>query len=382
MAVEQHFGAAEKAKLSGLAKGVHALWMSATPIPRTLAAGLAGFRDLRVIATPPVHRLPIVTKVAPLSDAAIAAALLREQRRHGQSFLICPRIQDLEPMLARVQSTAPDLRIVCLHGRLPAEDIDDRMMSFVGGEADVLFATNIVESGLDIPRANTIVVCWPEKFGLSQLHQLRGRVGRGGTRAFAYLLHELHNFALQQAKSVKDSIDISRYGILAANRRAEATEKTYDLAAESSRNRLRAYVSVLGISTQNAFEKNMSSSLNYKNVGQTPALGLRTMTDVVIISSSGSDVKPPRTYPTSYGGDNKSTIALGGGIAASDPFNNRAFKETELEEFRAGSKLYVVWGVLYYSDIFGKDHYTRFCRYFKFGEVNRWTFCQTDNDSN
>jgi transcription-repair coupling factor (superfamily II helicase) len=187
---EQHFGAAEKAKLSSLAKGVHTLWMSATPIPRTLAAGLAGFRDLSVIATPPVHRLPIVTKIAPLSDAAIAAALLREQRRHGQSFLICPRIQDLEPMLARVRSTAPDLRIVCLHGRLPAEDIDDRMMSFVEGEADVLLATNIVESGLDIPRANTIVVCWPEKFGLSQLHQLRGRVGRSGARAFAYLLTE------------------------------------------------------------------------------------------------------------------------------------------------------------------------------------------------
>ncbi|WFU20462.1 helicase-related protein [Bradyrhizobium sp. CB3481] len=187
---EQHFGAAEKAKLSGLAKGIHTLWMSATPIPRTLAAGLAGFRDLSVIATPPVHRLPVVTKVAPLSDAAIVAALLREQRRHGQSFLICPRIQDLEPMLARVQSAAHDLRIVCLHGKLPADEIDDRMMSFVEGEADVLLATNIVESGLDIPRANTIVVCWPEKFGLAQLHQLRGRVGRGGIRAFAYLLNE------------------------------------------------------------------------------------------------------------------------------------------------------------------------------------------------
>ncbi|MBV9457635.1 MAG: DEAD/DEAH box helicase [Bradyrhizobium sp.] len=187
---EQHFGAAEKAKLSSLAKSVHTLWLSATPIPRTLAAGLAGFRDLSVIATPPVHRLPVVTKVAPLSDAAIVAALLREQRRHGQGFLICPRIQDLEPMLERVQSAAPDLRIVCLHGRLPAEEIDDRMMRFVDGEADVLLATNIVESGLDIPRANTIIVCWPEKFGLAQLHQLRGRVGRGGTRAFAYLLTE------------------------------------------------------------------------------------------------------------------------------------------------------------------------------------------------
>jgi transcription-repair coupling factor (superfamily II helicase) len=187
---EQHFGAAEKQKLSALAKGAHTLWMSATPIPRTLAAGLAGFRDLSVIATPPVHRLPIATRVAPLSDAAIVAALWREQRRHGQSFLICPRIQDLAPMLARVQSAAPELRVVCLHGKLPADEMDDRMMSFVEGEADVLLATNIVESGLDIPRANTIVVCWPEKFGLAQLHQLRGRVGRGGTRAFAHLLTE------------------------------------------------------------------------------------------------------------------------------------------------------------------------------------------------
>jgi transcription-repair coupling factor (superfamily II helicase) len=164
--------------------------MSATPIPRTLAAGLAGFRDLSVIATPPVHRLPIATRVAPLSDAAIVAALLREQSRRGQSFLICPRIQDLQPMLARVQSAAPDLRIIPLHGRLAADEIDDRMMSFVEGEADVLLATNIVESGLDIPRANTIVVCWPEKFGLAQLHQLRGRVGRGGIRAYAHLLTE------------------------------------------------------------------------------------------------------------------------------------------------------------------------------------------------
>jgi transcription-repair coupling factor (superfamily II helicase) len=147
---EQHFGAVEKAKLSELAKGIHTLWMSATPTPRTLAAGLAGFRDLSVIASPPVHRLPIVTKVAPLSDAAIVAALLREQRRHGQSFLICPRIQDLDPTLARVRSVAPDLRIVCLHGKLPVDEIDDRMMSFVEGGADVLLATNIVESGLDI----------------------------------------------------------------------------------------------------------------------------------------------------------------------------------------------------------------------------------------
>jgi len=207
---EQHFGAAEKTKLSGLAKNAHTLWMSATPIPRTLAAGLAGFRDLSVIASPPVHRLPVATKIAPLSDAAIASALLREQRRHGQSFLICPRIQDLEPMLARVQAVAPDLKIVCLHGKLPADEIDERMMTFVEGKADVLLATNIVESGLDIPRANTIVVCWPENFGLAQLHQLRGRVGRGGIRAFAYLLTE--SVSAQSEKRLAVLEEFSRPG--------------------------------------------------------------------------------------------------------------------------------------------------------------------------
>ncbi|CCE04857.1 putative transcription repair coupling factor [Bradyrhizobium sp. STM 3843] len=187
---EQHFGAAEKAMLSGLNKNGHRLWMSATPIPRTLAAGLTGLRDLSVIATPPVHRVPVVTKVAPLSDIAIAAALVREHRRNGQSFVICPRIQDLDPMLANIHSLAPELRIITIHGKLPADEIDERLMEFVEAKADVLLATNIVESGLDIPRANTIVVCWPERFGLAQLHQLRGRVGRGGIRAFAHFLTE------------------------------------------------------------------------------------------------------------------------------------------------------------------------------------------------
>ena len=207
---EQHFGAAEKEKLSSLSKGLHALWMTATPIPRTLAAGIAGFRDISVIATPPVDRLPIVTKVAPLSDGAIAAALLREQRRRGRSFLICPRIQDLEPMRSRLTLIVPDLSVVCLHGRLPVDEIDDRMMSFVEGKADVLLATNIVESGLDIPRANTVVVCWPEHFGLAQLHQLRGRVGRSGTRAFAYLLTEEETDA--SGKRLSALQDLSRPG--------------------------------------------------------------------------------------------------------------------------------------------------------------------------
>lgn len=185
---EQHFGAADKDKLSALRAGVHTLTMSATPIPRTMAAAMVGLRDFSVIATPPVQRVPIVTKVSPLLDSTLTMALRREQRRHGQSFVICPLIKDLGPMKERLHRSVPELRVVVVHGRMPAQDIDDRMMQFVGGEADVLLATDIVENGLDIPRANTILICAPERFGLAQLHQLRGRVGRASTRAFAYLL--------------------------------------------------------------------------------------------------------------------------------------------------------------------------------------------------
>ncbi|RJF69532.1 DEAD/DEAH box helicase [Rhodopseudomonas palustris] len=187
---EQHFGAAEKAKLAALRCGVHTLTMSATPIPRTLAGALSGLRDISVIATPPVQRVPVVTTTGPLADSSLAIALRREHRRRGQSFVICPRIKDLAPMAERLQQHVPELRVLTLHGRMPVAEIEDCMMQFVAGRADILLATNIIENGLDIPRANTIVICEPERFGLAQLHQLRGRVGRGGIRAYAYLLSD------------------------------------------------------------------------------------------------------------------------------------------------------------------------------------------------
>jgi transcription-repair coupling factor (superfamily II helicase) len=185
---EQHFGAAQKKKLFALGRGVHRLSMSATPIPRTLASTIAGLTDVSIIATAPVQRTGVVTTLGPLSDHALASALRREHRRHGQSFVICPRISDTDPMFGRLRRIAPELTILRLHGRMPAQEIDQTMMEFVEGRADVLLATNVVENGLDIPRANTMLICWPERFGLAQLHQLRGRVGRGGARAFAHLL--------------------------------------------------------------------------------------------------------------------------------------------------------------------------------------------------
>jgi transcription-repair coupling factor (superfamily II helicase) len=185
---EQRFGQADKAKLRRLAEGLHLLTMTATPLPRTLAEAQAGFRDISVIATPPVRRAPVKTVVEPFDDSRVAGALRREHRRGGQSFVVCPRIEDIAPMERRLKALVAELTMRTVHGKMPAQEIDEAMMSFAEGKVDVLLTTNIVENGLDLPRANTILVWRPDRFGIAQLHQLRGRVGRGSTRAFALLL--------------------------------------------------------------------------------------------------------------------------------------------------------------------------------------------------
>ncbi|MGY2052215.1 DEAD/DEAH box helicase [Methylobacterium sp. JK268] len=187
---EQRFGAAQKAQLRRAAAGAHILTLTATPIPRTLQTALVGMQDLSVIATPPVVRQPIRTVLAPFDPETVRAALMRERRRGGQSFVVCPRIADLAPMRERLAAIVPDLTVTTAHGDLPPAEMDDSMVRFAAGEGDVLLATTIIESGLDVPRANTMLVVHPERFGLAQLHQLRGRVGRGQRRAAAYLLTE------------------------------------------------------------------------------------------------------------------------------------------------------------------------------------------------
>ncbi|WP_336490243.1 TRCF domain-containing protein [Methylobacterium nigriterrae] len=187
---EQRFGARQKERLRALGRQAHVLTLTATPIPRTLQTALIGLQDLSVIATPPVVRQPIRTLVASFAPDTVRAALLREHRRGGQSFVVCPRIADLAPMQARLREIAPELEILVAHGDLDPSEMDEVMVRFADGEGDVLLATNIIESGLDVPRANTMLVWHPEKFGLSQLHQLRGRVGRGQRRAVTYLLSD------------------------------------------------------------------------------------------------------------------------------------------------------------------------------------------------
>ena len=190
---EQRFGAADKAKLAGLGAG-HVLSLSATPIPRTLQAAMVGLQSVSVIATPPARRQPIRTAVETWNDATVRATLLREKSRGGQSFVVVPRIEDMADIAARLKKLAPELKIVTAHGKLPAAEIDEAMVGFANGPegkgGDVLLATNIIEAGLDVPRANTMVVTHADRFGLSQLHQLRGRVGRGGRRGQILLLTE------------------------------------------------------------------------------------------------------------------------------------------------------------------------------------------------
>jgi transcription-repair coupling factor (superfamily II helicase) len=187
---EQRFGARDKAKLKELASGGHLLTLTATPIPRTLQASLIGLQDLSVVANPPFLRQPIRTALVPFDEASIRGALLREKRRRGQSFFVCPRIEDIEQMSTRLRRIARELEVVVAHAKLPAAEMDDIMVRFADGEGDVLLATNIIESGLDVPNANTIFIWQPDRFGFAQLHQLRGRVGRGLRRGAAYLLDD------------------------------------------------------------------------------------------------------------------------------------------------------------------------------------------------
>ncbi|WP_062011003.1 DEAD/DEAH box helicase [Aureimonas sp. AU4] len=187
---EQRFGSAQKEALRSLAKDGHLLSMTATPIPRTLQASFVGLNDFSIIATPPVLRQPIQTVVLPFDEDRVRDALEREKRRSGQSFVVCPRVEDIEPMRERLKRIVPDLRVAVAHGKLPADEIDETMLRFTEGEGDVLLATNIIESGLDVPAANTMIVWHPDRFGMAQLHQLRGRVGRGSRRGIAYLMTE------------------------------------------------------------------------------------------------------------------------------------------------------------------------------------------------
>lgn len=184
---EQKFGVQHKERLKALRTDVHVLTLTATPIPRTLQLSLSGVRDLSIIGTPPIDRLAIRTYVSEFDTITIREALLREHYRGGQSFFVVPRISDMDEMVDWLKREVPEVTFVTATGQMAAGELDDRMNAFYDGKYDVLMATTIVESGLDIPTANTMIVWRADMFGLSQLYQIRGRVGRSKTRAYAYL---------------------------------------------------------------------------------------------------------------------------------------------------------------------------------------------------
>ncbi len=185
---EQRFGVAHKEKLKQLRREVDVLTLSATPIPRTLYMALSGIRDMSTIDTPPEARLPVKTFVSEYSDDVIKEAILRELERDGQAFFLHNRVKTIGQAAAHVAELVPQARILIGHGQMPESELEDVMVAFSNGEADVLVCTTIIESGLDLPNVNTLVVDRADHFGLSQLYQLRGRVGRGDHRAYAYLM--------------------------------------------------------------------------------------------------------------------------------------------------------------------------------------------------
>ena len=184
---EQHFGVAHKERLKQLRAEVHVLTLTATPIPRTLQLALSGVREMSIIATPPVDRLAVRTFVSPFDPVTVREALLRERYRGGQAFYICPRIEDLSDAKAFLDKQVPEVRVAVAHGQMPARVLEDVMSAFYDGKFDLLLSTTIVESGLDIPTANTLIVHRADMFGLAQIYQLRGRVGRAKLRAYALL---------------------------------------------------------------------------------------------------------------------------------------------------------------------------------------------------
>jgi len=187
---EQHFGVIHKEQLKKLRAEVHMLTLTATPIPRTLQMALTGVRDLSLIATPPVDRLAVRTYVAPFDAVSLREALLREKYRTGQSFVIVPRISDIAEMATFLQEQVPEVKFVTAHGQMAGGDLETRMNAFYDGSYDVLLSTSIIESGLDVPSANTIIIHRADRFGLAQLYQMRGRVGRSKARAYAYLTYD------------------------------------------------------------------------------------------------------------------------------------------------------------------------------------------------
>ena len=217
---EQRFGVQHKERLKSLRADMHVLTLTATPIPRTLQMALSGIRDLSLIATPPVDRLAVRTYISPFDEVSIRKALLRERYRGGQSFFVAPRIADIPRIEEFMRDSVPEVKYIIAHGQMAPGALEDIMTAFYDGQYDVLISTSIIESGIDIPSANTMIVYRADRFGLAQLYQMRGRVGRSKVRAYAYLtMPEAHmaTQGAQQRLKILQSLDTLGAGFTLAS---------------------------------------------------------------------------------------------------------------------------------------------------------------------
>lgn len=187
---EQRFGVKQKEKLKELKSNVHVLTLTATPIPRTLQMALTGVKEMSLITTPPVDRLAVRSFVMPHDPMVIREALMREHYRGGQSFYVCPRVKDMKDLEEMLAEIVPEIKVIAAHGQLTPQELEERMQAFTDGQYGILLATNIIESGIDIASANTMIVHRADMFGLAQLYQIRGRIGRSKIRAYAYLTYQ------------------------------------------------------------------------------------------------------------------------------------------------------------------------------------------------
>ena len=197
---EQRFGVNQKEKIKAMKAQVDVLTLSATPIPRTLYMALSGVREMSLITTPPPSRRPIKTHLSPYNPEKVRAAIRQELDRGGQVFYVVPRVEGIEEVAGRIREAVPGIRIAIAHGQMPEGELESTMLTFSNGDADLMVCTTIIESGLDIPRVNTIIIEDSQKFGLSQLYQLRGRVGRSGIQAHAWLLFPKQNQLSDKAR--------------------------------------------------------------------------------------------------------------------------------------------------------------------------------------
>jgi transcription-repair coupling factor (superfamily II helicase) len=210
---EQHFGVAQKERLKELRNEVHILTLSATPIPRTLQMSLTGVKDLSLIATPPIDRLAVRNFTMPYDSVIVREAVLREHNRSGRVFFVVPRIRDIEEMEPRLKTLLPEIKIRHAHGGMAPTELDEIMNDFVDGKIDMLLSTTIIESGIDISEANTMIIYRAEMFGLSQLYQLRGRVGRGKVRAYAYLMLSPKKLSDESRKKLEVMQNLDSLGV-------------------------------------------------------------------------------------------------------------------------------------------------------------------------